>query len=45
MLTSDDRLGDAPAIMGLRHAPVGTSSRKAIRSTATLLLPVLDSTH
>jgi len=41
VLTSDDQSEGAPAIMGFRHAPVGTSSRNTIRSTSHLLLPVV----
>lgn len=41
VITSDDQLQDAPAIMGFRHAPVGTSSLNTIHSTSRLILPVM----
>lgn len=34
---------EIPAIMGFRHAPVGTSSRNTIHSSSRLLLPVTSS--
>ena len=40
-LTSDDQDPKAPAIMGFRHATVGTSTLNSIRSQSRLLLPVL----
>ena len=40
-ITSDDQPADAPAIMGFRHAPVGTSSLNTIHSTSRLILPVI----
>jgi uncharacterized protein len=40
-LTSDDQDPKAPAIMGFRHATVGTSTLNSIRSRSRLLLPVL----
>jgi X-Pro dipeptidyl-peptidase-like protein len=40
-LTSDDQDPKAPAIMGFRHATVGTSTINSIRSQSRLLLPVL----
>jgi predicted acyl esterase len=40
-LTSDDQNPEAPAIMGFRHAPVGTSTINTVRSSSRLLLPVL----
>ncbi len=41
VLASDDQPEDVPAIMGFRHASIGTSSRNAVRSSSRLLLPVL----
>lgn len=41
VLTSDDQNPATPAIMGFRHAAVGTSSRNTVRSSSRLLLPVL----
>jgi len=43
LLCSDDQPKDIPAIMGFRHAPVGTSSRNTIHSSSRLLLPVISS--
>jgi hypothetical protein len=40
-LTSDDQDPTAPAIMGFRHATVGTSTINSIRSQSRLLLPFL----
>ena len=40
-LTSDDQDPKAPAIMGFRHATVGTSTINSIRSGSRLLLPFL----
>jgi uncharacterized protein len=40
-LTSDDQDPKAPAIMGFRHATVGTSTINSIRSESRLLLPFL----
>src|SRR6202000_944892 len=40
-LTSDDQDPEAPAIMGFRHATVGTSTINSIRSGSRLLLPFL----
>ena len=40
-LTSDDQDPKAPAIMGFRHATVGTSTINSIRSESRLHLPVL----
>jgi predicted acyl esterase len=40
VVAGDDQDPDAPAIMGFRHAPVGTSSLNSIHSTSRLLLPV-----
>jgi uncharacterized protein len=40
-LTSDDQNPETPAIMGFRHAVVGTSSLNSIQSTSLLLVPVL----
>jgi predicted acyl esterase len=42
VVTSDDQDGSTPAIMGFRHAPVGTSSLNTIHSSSTLVLPVAD---
>ncbi|MBY0390918.1 MAG: CocE/NonD family hydrolase [Mycobacterium pseudokansasii] len=41
VLTSDDQDPSVPAMMGFRHASVGTSSLNTIRSSSRLLLPVL----
>jgi predicted acyl esterase len=41
VLTSDDQNLATPAVMGFRHASVGTSSLNTISSTSRLLLPVL----
>jgi uncharacterized protein len=41
VLTSDDQDPNTPAIMGFRHASVGTSSLNTIRSSSRLLLPIL----
>lgn len=43
LLCSDDQPKEIPAIMGFRHAPVGTSSRNTIQSSSRLLLPVVSS--
>lgn len=40
VVTSDDQERNTPAIMGFRHAPVGTSSRNAVRSSSRLVLSV-----
>jgi predicted acyl esterase len=40
-ITSDDQDPDTPAIMNFRHASVGTSSIKTVRSSSRLVLPVL----
>lgn len=42
VLTSDDQDPSTPAIMGFRHASVGTSSRNTVRSSSRLLVPVLN---
>ncbi|GAB7070551.1 CocE/NonD family hydrolase [Mycobacterium hodleri] len=42
-VTSDDQNPETPAIMGFRHASVGTSSLNTIRSSSRLVLPVLAS--
>lgn len=42
VLTSDDQDPSIPAIMGFRHASVGTSSRNTVRSSSRLLVPVLN---
>ena len=41
VLTSDDQDNQTPAIMGFRHATVGTSSLNRIEPTSHLLLPVV----
>jgi uncharacterized protein len=41
VLTGDDQALSTPAIMSLRHAAVGTSSRDTVRSSSRLLLPVI----
>jgi uncharacterized protein len=41
VVTSDDQDPDTPAIMGFRHATVGTSARNTIDSSSVLVLPVL----
>ena len=40
VLTSDDQDPTTPAIMGFRHASVGTSSHNTISSASRLLLPI-----
>ncbi len=40
VVASDDQDTDVPAIMGFRHASVGTSSVNAIHSASRLLVPV-----
>jgi uncharacterized protein len=40
LLTSDDSASDAPAIMGFRHTPVGTTARNTVHASSRLLLPV-----
>jgi predicted acyl esterase len=40
VLTGDDQNPDAPAIMGFRHASVGTSCHTIVHSSSRLLLPV-----
>ena len=42
VLTGDDQNPDTPAIMGFRHASVGTSCLSKIRSSSRLLLPILN---
>ncbi|MGZ6799574.1 MAG: CocE/NonD family hydrolase [Mycobacteriaceae bacterium] len=42
VLTSDDQSDDAPAIMGFRHATVGTTSRNTVHSSSRLLLRMRD---
>jgi hypothetical protein len=42
VLTGDDQNRDVPAIMGFRHASVGTSCLSTIRSSSRLLLPILN---
>jgi hypothetical protein len=41
VITSDDQPAETPAIMGFRHAPVGTSSLNTVHSTSRLILPVM----
>ncbi|MET0897412.1 MAG: CocE/NonD family hydrolase [Mycobacterium sp.] len=41
VLTGDDQDPATPAIMGFRHASVGTSSLNTVRSSSRLLLPIL----
>ena len=40
VVASDDQPAEVPAIMGFRHAPVGTSSLNTVHSTSRLILPV-----
>ncbi|MFI8392227.1 CocE/NonD family hydrolase [Streptomyces sp. NPDC085540] len=40
VVTSDDQDDSTPAIMGFRHAPVGTSSRNTVHSSSRLVLSV-----
>ncbi|MGD9961352.1 CocE/NonD family hydrolase [Nocardioides sp.] len=40
VITGDDHDPATPAIMGFRHAPVGTSSLNSIHSSSRLLLPI-----
>ncbi|MEV0986003.1 CocE/NonD family hydrolase [Streptomyces sp. NPDC049949] len=42
VVTSDDQDDRTPAIMGFRHAPVGTSSRNTIHSSSRLMLSVAE---
>ncbi len=42
VITSDDQNPSTPAIMGFRHATVGTSSLNTIHSSSRLVLPVAD---
>ncbi len=41
VLTSDDQSADTPALLGFRHASIGTSSFNTIFSSSRLLLPIL----
>lgn len=43
VLAGDDQDPTTPAIMGFRHASVGTSSLNTVRSASRLLLPILGS--
>jgi uncharacterized protein len=43
VLPSDDQDHDLPAIMGFRHAPVGTNAINTVLAASRLLLPVLGS--
>ena len=40
-ICSDDQNPDVPAMMGFRHASVGTSSLNTVKSSSRLVLPVL----
>jgi hypothetical protein len=40
-LTTDDQGEDKPALLGFRHASIGTSSLNTVLSSSRLLLPVL----
>ena len=40
-LAGDDQDPAQPAIMGFRHAPVGTSSVNTVLASSELLLPVV----
>ena len=44
VVCSDDQPDDVPAIMGFRHAPVGTTSHNTIHATSNLVLSVLPPT-
>ncbi len=44
VVTSDDQDPKAPAIMGFRHATVGTSSVNTVHSSSRLVLPVASAT-
>jgi len=39
-ITSVDQATDTPAMLGLRHASVGTSALNTIRSSSRLILPI-----
>jgi len=39
-ITSVDQAADTPAVLGLRHASVGTSALNTIRSSSGLILPI-----
>ena len=41
LVTSDDQNPQVPAILGFRHASVGTSSLNTINSSSRLILPIL----
>jgi uncharacterized protein len=41
VLTTDDQSADVPALLGFRHASIGTSSFNTIFSSSRLLLPIL----
>jgi hypothetical protein len=41
ILTTDDQSADIPALLGFRHASIGTSSFNTVFSSSRLLLPVL----
>jgi len=40
-VTSDDQNPDSPAMLGFRHASVGTSCLNTIKSSSRLILPIL----
>jgi hypothetical protein len=40
-VTSDDQNTDSPAMLGFRHASVGTSCLNTIKSSSRLIVPVL----
>ncbi|MGB8540589.1 MAG: CocE/NonD family hydrolase C-terminal non-catalytic domain-containing protein [Candidatus Acidiferrales bacterium] len=40
-LTTDDQNADRPALLGFRHASIGTSSFNTVFSSSRLLLPIL----
>jgi hypothetical protein len=42
VVASDDQDPKTPAIMGFRHATVGTSSVNTVHSSSRLVLPVAD---
>ncbi|GJG86760.1 X-Pro dipeptidyl-peptidase [Gemmatimonadetes bacterium T265] len=41
LITNDDQHPDAPAMLGFRHASVGTTALNTVRSSSRLILPVL----
>ena len=40
-LTADDQNADRPALLGFRHASIGTSSFNTVFSSSRLLLPIM----